>query len=59
MRTHRAKPRVGQSRLVSPEADALSRELQTKLGISANALAEKAIYALAELIGRQQQVAAE
>jgi hypothetical protein len=44
----RAKPRVNQCRAVSIEADALSRELQARLGVSANELAERAIYALAD-----------
>ena len=51
MRTGRprtAKPRVNQCRAVSLEADALSRELQAELNVSANELAERAIYALAE-----------
>ena len=51
MRTGRprtAKPRVNQCRAVSIEADALSRELQAELNVSANELAERAIYALAD-----------
>lgn len=42
-----AKPRVRSYRDLSPEADALSRELQAKLKCSANELAERAIHALA------------
>jgi hypothetical protein len=57
MRTNRprtAKPRVNQCRSVSPEADALSRELQAELSVSANELAERAIYALAAACGRNR-----
>jgi hypothetical protein len=43
-----AKPKVSQCRMVSVEADALSRRLQEELGCSANQLAELAIFALAE-----------
>jgi hypothetical protein len=42
-----AKPRVRSYRDLSPEVDALSRELQAKFRCSANELAERAIYALA------------
>jgi hypothetical protein len=44
----RARPKVSQCRTISPEADALSRQLQEELGCSANQLAELAIFALAE-----------
>jgi hypothetical protein len=50
MRTGRprtAKPRVTHCRAVSIEVDAVSRELQTKLNVSANQLTELAILALA------------
>jgi hypothetical protein len=43
-----AKPRVNQCRAISIEADRISRELQAELNCSANELAERAIYALAE-----------
>jgi hypothetical protein len=43
-----ARPKVSQCRMVSVEADALSRQLQEELGCSANQLAELAIFALAE-----------
>jgi hypothetical protein len=43
-----ARPKVSQCRMVSVEADALSRQLQEELGCSANRLAELAIFALAE-----------
>jgi hypothetical protein len=49
-----AKPKVQQCRNVSPQADALARELQVQLGISANELAERAIYALAAAHKRQR-----
>jgi hypothetical protein len=49
----RAKPRVNQCRAVSIEADALSRQLQAQLNVSANELAERAIYALAEVVRTQ------
>jgi hypothetical protein len=50
----RAKIKVRSYRDISPEADALSRELQAQLNISANELAEKAIYALAEAHKRRR-----
>jgi hypothetical protein len=49
-----AKVKVQYNRQVSPEASALSRQLATKLRISANQLAERAIYALAAAIDRQR-----
>jgi hypothetical protein len=54
-------PKVCQSRLISPEAASLSRRLQDELGVSANRLAELAIYALAEAQERrrEQSLAAE
>ena len=50
----RAKPKVQQCRNISPEVDALSRELQAELGISANELAELAIKALADAHERRR-----
>jgi hypothetical protein len=44
----RAKVKVRSYRDISPEADALSRQLQERLNLSANELAELAIYALAD-----------
>jgi hypothetical protein len=43
----RAKPKVRSYRDISPEIDALSRQLQAEIGCSANELAERAIRALA------------
>ena len=54
----KAKPRVSQCRLISVEADLLSRRLQDELGVSANRLAELAIYALAEQQERRQSALA-
>jgi hypothetical protein len=53
-----AKIKVRSYREISPEADALSRKLQSKLNISANELAERAIYALADAHKRQAEQAA-
>lgn len=53
----RAKIKVRSYRDISPEADALGRELQAQLNISANELAEKAIYALAEAHSRTKDLA--
>jgi hypothetical protein len=50
-----AKPKVNQYRTVSVEADLLSRQLQEKIGCSANQLAERAIYALAEEQERRRE----
>jgi hypothetical protein len=50
-----AKPKVSQCRTVSVEADALSRRLQEELGCSANQLAERAIFALAEAQDRRRE----
>jgi hypothetical protein len=49
----RPKTTVRSYRNISPEADALSRELQVRLNVSANELAELAIYALADAHKRQ------
>jgi hypothetical protein len=43
----RAKPRVKDYREITPESDALRRQLQAELGVSANRLAELAYEALA------------
>jgi hypothetical protein len=53
-RPRTAKPRVNQCRAVSLEADALSRKLQADLNVSANELAERAIYALAAAYKRSR-----
>jgi hypothetical protein len=54
-----AKPRVKDYREISPEADALRRQLLVELKVSANQLAEMAIQALAAAHkrGRAESVA--
>jgi hypothetical protein len=60
MRTRVAQPRVTFNRTISPEAAALANDLQERLAMSANAVAEKAIRTLAAVVmHNEQQVAAE
>ena len=51
----RAKPKVRSYRDISPEIDALSRQLQVEIGCSANELAERAIRALATAREQREQ----
>jgi hypothetical protein len=54
-RPRSARPVVNQCRSISLEVDALSRQLQSELGCTANALAEMAIRALAEAQERRRE----